>query len=114
MTMIHPYHFDRFDPADLFVTTVSREGQGSVFHDQEVVHSNVQLPMSGISRNAVVEAYEDGEPCIVVAGHSHVTGIFIRHAITLNEVRSLPYKEAVYCVCISATGTKVFFGARSG
>jgi hypothetical protein len=56
----------------------------------------------------------DGEPCIGIAGCGKGAGVHFRHAVTLGEVRSLPYKEDVYCVSMSATGTKVFFGTKSG
>ncbi len=52
--------------------------------------------------------YKDGKPCIVIVGWCKGAGVYIRHAVTLDEVRSLLYKENVYCVCISTTGTKVF------
>ncbi len=79
-----------------------------------MIHSNVQLPMEKFFRNAVVATYVDGEPCIAVAGWGKGAGIYLRHAVTLCEVRSLPYKENVFCVSINATGTKLFFGTKSG
>ena len=54
------------------------------------------------------------EPCIAIAGCGKGAGVYLRHAVTLGEVRSLPYKEDVYCVCINATGTKLLFGTQSG
>ncbi len=74
----------------------------------------MQLPMEWITHNAVAAAYIDGEPCIAIAGCGQGAGVYLRHAVTLGEVRSLPYKEDVYCVCINATGTKLFFGTHSG
>ncbi len=56
----------------------------------------------------------DGEPCIAIVGNGEGAGVYIRHAVTLCEVRSLPYKDDVFCVCINAAGTKVFFGTASG
>ncbi len=97
-----------------FLATVNYRGQCSVFRDQEVIHSNVQLPMKGITHNAVAAMYMDGEPCIAIAGYGKGAGVYLRHALTLGEVRSLPYKEDVYCVCFNATGTKLFFGTQSG
>ncbi len=85
-----------------------------MFRDQEVIHSNVQLPMQWIYYDAVAATYVDGEPCIAIAGNGKGAGVYLRHAMTLGEVRSLPYKEDVYCVCINATGTKLFFGTESG
>ncbi len=82
--------------------------------DQEVVHSSLQLPMQFVFYNAVVATYVDGEPCIAVAGFGEGAGVYLRHAATLSEVRSLPYTEDVYCVCINATGTKMFFGTHTG
>jgi hypothetical protein len=79
-----------------------------------VIHSNVQLPIKIVNRNAVVAMYVDGEPCIAIAGYGKGAGVYLRHAVTLGEVRSLPYREDVYCVCINATGTKLFFGTHSG
>ncbi len=102
--------FDRF----AFVATVDPNGRGSVFRDQEVIHSHVQFPMQFVSRNAAASACVDGEPCIAIAGWGKGAGVYIRHAVNLDEVRSLPYREHVYCVCINATGTKLFFGTRSG
>ena len=67
-----------------------------------------------VSINAVTPMYLDGEPCIAIAGYGEGSGVYIRHAITLGEVRSLPYKENVYCVCINAAGTKLYFGTESG
>ncbi len=88
---------------------------------------NVQLPMEVVGFNAFTARYADGEPCIAVAA-THVdgepciaiagcgkgAGVYLRHAVTLEEVRSLPYKENVNCVCINTTGTKLFFGTKSG
>ena len=99
---------------DTLVVTVSFDAQCSVFRDQEVIHSNVQLPMEDKYFNAVAAAYVDGEPCIVIPGHEESAGVCFRHAVTLGEVKSLPYKEDVHCVCMGATGTKLFFGTHSG
>jgi hypothetical protein len=84
-----------------------------VFRDQEVIHSNVQLPMERVFSN-VVSTYVDGEPCIAVAGYGKGAGVYIRHAVTLGEVRSLSYKGGVYCVDVNINGTKLFFGTQSG
>jgi hypothetical protein len=89
-------------------------GQCSVFCDQAVIHSSVQLPMHGVFRNAVAATCVDGEPCIAIAGCGKGAGVYLRHAVTLDEVRLLPYKEIVCCLCINATGTKLFFGTQSG
>ena len=97
-----------------FIITVDQNGQCSVFRDQEVIHSNVQLPMQGVWQNAVAAIYVDGELCIAIAGYGKGAGVYLRHAVTLGEVRSLPYKEDVRCICINATGTKLFFGTQSG
>ena len=70
--------------------------------------------MSCVYGNAVVSTYLDGEPCIAFAGVGKGAGIYIWHAVTLGEVRSLPYKKDVNCVCINTTGTKLFFGTESG
>ncbi len=70
--------------------------------------------MHGVFPNAVVATYKNGEPCIVIAGYGKGAGVYLRHAVTLVEVRSLPYKEGVSCICLNATGTKVFFGTKSG
>ncbi len=102
--------FDR----DSFITTVNSNGQCSVFRNQEVIHSNVQLPMESVNNNSAVAMYINGEPCIFIAGKGQRAGVYIRHAVTLGEVRSLPYKEDVYCVCINAKGTKLYFGTESG
>jgi hypothetical protein len=56
----------------------------------------------------------DGEPCIAIAGSGKEFGVYLRHAVTTMEVRSLPYKERVNGVCINATRTKLFFGTGSG
>ncbi len=85
-----------------------------MFRDQEVIHSNVQLPMEGINFNSVVAIYVDGEPCIGIAGWGKGAGVYLRHAVNLYEVRSLPYKEDVFCLCFNAIGTKLFFGTGSG
>ena len=74
----------------------------------------MQLPTKWVNRNAVAATYVDGEPCIVIAGRGEGAGVYLRHAVTLNELRSLPYKEILYCVCINATGTKLYFGSASG
>jgi hypothetical protein len=108
----HHYLY-RFDH-DIFVTTVNVDGRASVFRDQEVIHSNEQLPMEKVTRGAVGPAFSDGEPCIAVAGFGKGAGVYLRHAVTLGEVRSLPYKDDVLCVCVNATGNKLFFGTESG
>jgi hypothetical protein len=97
-----------------FVTTVDRKGRGSVFRDQELIHSNIQLPMAVVDSGAVAPTFLDGEPCIAIAGWGKGAGVYIRHAVTLAELRSLPYKEDVHCLCIDITGTKLFFGTKSG
>ncbi len=99
---------------DTFIVTVDKGGRGSVFRDQEVIHSNVQLPIERIYTCAVVATYLDGEPCIAVGGFGEGAGVYLRHAVTLGEVRSLPYKGHVSCVCMNTTGTKLFFGTDSG
>ncbi len=93
---------------------VNMKGQCSVFRDQDVIHFNVQLPMERVGLNAVAAMYMDGEPCIAIAGWSDGAGVYIRHAVTLSEVRSLPYKEDVWCICFNASGIKLFFGTESG
>jgi hypothetical protein len=70
--------------------------------------------MEKVYCNAVAATYMNGEPCMAIAGFDEGAGVYLRHAVTLGEVRSLPYKENVYCVCINATGTKLFFGTKSG
>ena len=107
------HYLNRFD-RNTFIVTVNSLGQASVFRDQEAIHSNVQLQMQWVNRNAVAATFLDGEPCIAIAGSGKGAGVYLRHAVTLAEVRSLPYKEDVYCVCIHATGTKLFFGTKSG
>ena len=72
------------------------------------------MPMERVERTAVAVTYLDGEPCIVVAGWGKGAGVYLRHAVTLMELRSLSYKEDVWCICINATGTKLFFGTQSG
>ncbi len=74
----------------------------------------MQLPMQRVNANAVFVAYVDGEPCLAIAAWGTGAGIYLRHVVTLCEVRSLPYKEDVWCVCVNAAGTKVFFGTKSG
>ena len=96
------------------ITTVSVSGKGTVFRDKELIQFDVQLPMEKVNRNAVVATYIDGEPCIVVAGHGQGAGVYILHAVTLCEVKSLRSNDDVWCVCINATRTKVFFGTQSG
>jgi hypothetical protein len=100
-----------FDP---FTVVVNRENQCSVFRDQEVIHANVQLPMDRVNFNAVTATYVDGEPCIAMAVWGKEAGVYLRHAVTLGDEKSLPYKEDVWCVCINATGTNLFFGTKSG
>ncbi len=85
-----------------------------MLRDQEVIHFNVQLPMQKINNNAIVATYVDGEPCFAVAGKGKGAGVYLLRAVTLGEVKSLPYKKDVYCVCINTTGTKLFFGTESG
>ncbi len=75
---------------------------------------NEQLPLEGVYNNAVAAICVGGEPCIAIGSHGKGAGIYIRHAMTLGEVRSLPYKEDVDCVCVNSTGTKLFFGTKSG
>ncbi len=107
------YILNSLDPG-MFITTINAHGQVSVLSDQEVILSDIQLPMSSVNYNAAQATYVDGEPCIVVAGYNEGAGVYLRQALTLCEVKSLPYKENVYCVCINATGIKVFFGTESG
>ncbi len=109
----HYHYLNSFD-RDTFITTVNVVGLASVFRDQEVIHSNVQLPMERAFYNSVAATHIDGEMCIAIPGWSKGAGIYIRHAVTLSEVRTLPYKENVYCVFINATRTKLFFGTQSG
>ncbi len=99
---------------DEFIAIFDGFGQVSVFRNQEVVHSNVQLPKEMVPSNAVVATYIDGVPCIVIAGHGKGAGVYLRHGITMCELKSLPYKESVYCICINTTRTKLLFGAQSG
>jgi hypothetical protein len=64
--------------------------------------------------SAVATTYMDGEPCIATAGCGKEAGVYLRHAVTLVEIRSLPYKKDVLCLCINASGTKLFFGTELG
>jgi hypothetical protein len=70
--------------------------------------------MERICYNDVVSAYIDGEPCIAIAGCGKGAGVYLQHAVTLDEVRSLPYKEFVYSVGFNIAGTKLLFGTNSG
>lgn len=81
--------------------TVNGYGQCSVFRDQEVIHSDTQLPMYRVNlNNAVLAAtYLEGDPCICIAGQGEESGMCLRHAVTLEKVRSIPFKEDVHCVC---------------
>jgi hypothetical protein len=106
--IIYTHHCIYSFARDAFVTTVNVKGQVSVFRDREVIHSKVQLLMEQVT--GAVGAYVDGEPCIAVAGD----GVYLLHAVTLGQVRSLPYDGDVTCVCINDTGTKLFFGAEFG
>ncbi len=72
------------------------------------------LPMERVDRNAIVSMYIDGEPCVAIAAVGKGAGVYFRHAVTLGEVRSLPHKENVQCLCINDSGTKLFFGTKSG
>jgi hypothetical protein len=99
---------------DFYITIVDRDGRGSVFRDQCVLQDNVLLPMESIHFNAVMQTYLDGEPHIVIAAYGKRSGVYLLHAMTLGEVRSLPFKRDVSCVCIDVTGTKAFFGTESG
>ncbi len=104
------HRFDR----DTLIVTVNQKGQCSLFRDQEMIHSNVQLPMQNVPRYAVAATYLNDEPCIAIAGYGKGAGVYLLHAVTLGEVRSLPYKEDVWCIFINASGTKLFFGTNSG
>jgi hypothetical protein len=70
--------------------------------------------MEHVDGNGFAATRMDGEPCIAIAGYGKGAGVYLRHAVTLCEIRSLPYKENVWCVCINANGTKAFFGTLSG
>jgi hypothetical protein len=94
--------------------TVSHTGQCSVFRDQEAIHFNVQLPVKGVSTSAIAVMSLDGEPCVVLGSYGNGSGVYILHAVTLELLHSLPYKKYVECICIDATGDKVFFGTESG
>ena len=72
------------------------------------------MPMKNVWLNAVAATYLDGEPCFAIARCGDRAGIYLWYAVTLVEVRSLPYKEDVFYVCINASGTKLFFGTQSG
>jgi hypothetical protein len=114
MRSFYPHQQPTSIDRDAFITTVNCYGRGSVFRDQEVIHSNVQLPMQKVIPNAVAATYLDGEPCIAIAGWGNGSGVYLRHAVTLGEIRSLPYKEGVFCVCVTSTGTRLLFGTESG
>ncbi len=77
-----------------------------------MIHANLQLPLEGVDSAAAT--YMDDEPCIVIAGKGKRAGVYLRYAVTLGELRSLPYKEDVNCVCMNATRTKLYFGTQSG
>ncbi len=97
-----------------FIVTVNGNGLVSVFRGQELIHYNVQLPMEEVYFSALFVTYLDGEPCLAIAGYGKEAGVCLRHAVTLDEVRSPPYKGLVYCMCMNAAGTNVFFGTHSG
>ena len=70
--------------------------------------------MEGICYNAVAPSILDGEPCVAIAGYGKGSGVYLLHAVTLTVVRSYPCTESVNCVCLNASGSKLFFGTDSG
>ncbi len=78
-----------------------------MLRDQEVMHFNVQLPMEKVfDKIAIAALYLDGDPCIVIGGWGKGAGVYILHAVTVETLSSLPYKQCVFCVCIDTTGTQ--------
>jgi hypothetical protein len=61
-----------------------------------------------------VQLYLDGKPCIAIAGYGKGSGVYVHHAVTLDQLRSLPYKESVYCLCVDTARAEVFFGTQLG
>jgi hypothetical protein len=97
-----------------FITTVASDGRLSVLRDQGAIYYSVQLESGRISLpNAVVPIHVDGEPCIAIAGCDKA-GVFVWQNSPLCEVRSLPYKDKVHCICRNAAGTKLYFGTQAG
>jgi hypothetical protein len=94
---------------------ISGDGRASVLRDQEIILHKVKLPMTYVYSNSCVALIMiDGEPCAVIGGRGTGSGVYIRRAITLEEVKTLPYEDFVYSVCVNAQGTKVYFGTESG
>ncbi len=61
---------------------------------------------------AAIHFYE--EPCIVISSCGKGAGVYLQHAMTLVQLRSLSVLEGVMCICVNALGTKLLFGTHSG
>jgi hypothetical protein len=87
-----------------------------VFNLQDMLKYQVQLPFECDSFQLLAAMSIDGEPCVLLEtlGKGGQTGVYILHALTLEVMHSITYKEEVMEFHINFTGTKVFFATHLG
>ena len=108
-------HFRSFNE-DVFITSVSTEAVLEIHHGDELV-TRQQLSGRWVNEgNVLTWGIVGGVPCVVTAtcGEGKGSGVYIHHAMNGRLMRSLPFRENVYCVCIDRSGTCVVFGTESG
>ena len=98
---------------DVFIASVSDDAVLEIHHGDHLVTSQ-QLARYVFTGNALAFGDVDGDPCIVVATRGKGSGVYIHRALTGQLVRSLPFRDDVYSVCIDRSGTLVVFGTQSG
>ena len=96
------------------MTTISSGGLLEIHHD-DVLVTRQQISGQFVSHgNVLICATVDGVPCVVVATWGEGSGVYIHHALTGQLMRSLPFDDDVYCLCVDRSGLLVVFGTVSG
>ena len=84
-------------------------------HHGDVLVTIRQLGGQQVARgNVLVSGNVDGVPCVIAATHGEGSGVYVHHAFTGELMRSLPFHERVYSICIDHSGTLVVFGTAFG
>ena len=99
---------------DVYMASVSEDGVFEIHHGDVLVTSQQLAGQRVDTGNVLTCGCVDGAPCVVVATCGEGRGVYILHALTGELMRSLPFREGVYGVCIDRSSTLVVFGTQSG
>ena len=99
---------------DVYIVSVSRNAVLEIHHGNVRVTRQQLAGQEVFTGNVLARGTVDSVPCVVAATWGKGSGLYIHHAFTGQLIRSLPFREDVWCVCIDRSGTLVVFGTKSG